>query len=150
METRLIRVLRRLRRETTGQSLVEFAIVAVMLILLVVGICEFGRAWNVYQIITNAAREGARLAALPAGFTTDAEVQNRVSTYMATGSLNPAQATIAIGGSGVNGGTGTQVTVSVGYPYQFVYLGPVIRLIDAGATAGAAVTIQTQVVMRNE
>lgn len=144
------RALRRLSRETSGQSLVEFAIVLVMLILLVVGICEFGRAWNVYQIITNAAREGARLAALPAGFTTAAEVQNRVTTYMATGGLDTSQATISIGGAGVDGGTGTQVTVSVGYPYQFVYVGPVIRLINSSATAGAAVTIQTQVVMRNE
>jgi Flp pilus assembly protein TadG len=143
-------MLRRLSRDRSGQSLAEFAIVLVLLVLLVVGICEFGRAWNVYQIITNAAREGARLAALPAGFTTVAEVQNRVTSYMTTGGLNAGQATVAIGGAGVDGGTGSQVTITVGYPYTFMYVGPVIRLIDSGATAGGAVTIQTQVVMRNE
>jgi Flp pilus assembly protein TadG len=136
--------------DTSGQSLVEFAIVVVMLLLLVVGICEFGRAWNIYQIITNAAREGARLAALPAGFTSAGDVQNRITSYLTAGGLNAGQATISIGGAGVDGGTGTQVSIAVSYPYQFVYVGPVIRLINAGATAGGAVTIQTQVVMRNE
>ena len=140
----------RLARETSGQSLAEFAIVLSLLVLLFVGICEFGRAWNIYQTITNAAREGARLAALPAGFTTPAEVQTRVTSYLSNAGLDTSTATIGIGGAGVDGGTGTQVSVSVAYPYQFIYVGPVIRLINAGATAGGAVTIQTQVVMRNE
>lgn len=144
------RLARDLARDTSGQSLVEFAIVLTLMVLMFVGICEFGRAWNIYQTLTNAAREGARLAALPAGFTTPAEVQTRISSYMSNAGLDPNTASIAIGGAGVDGGTGTQVSVSIGYPYQFVYVGPVIRLVNAGATAGGAVTIQAQVVMRNE
>jgi hypothetical protein len=38
----------------------------------------------------------------------------------------------------------------VTYPYQFLYVGPIVRLLNPGATAGADVTIQTQAVMRNE
>jgi len=46
-----------------GQSLVEMALVLPLLLLLVLGIIDFGRAFNNYIIITNAAREGARYAA---------------------------------------------------------------------------------------
>ncbi len=137
-------------RDRRGQSLVEFALVTVMLLLLAVGIIEFGRVWNLYQILANAAREGARLASLPAGFTTAAAVTARVQGYLSTGNVNPAKATITIGGAGVDGGTGTQVSVTVSYPYSFLYVGPIIRLLSSSATAGADVTITAQSVMRNE
>ena len=142
--------LRILPEESSGQSLVEFAMIVVILMLMVVGICEFGRVLNIYQVITNAAREGARLAALPQGFTTAAAVQTRVNDYLTTAGIDTSKATVTIGGSGVDGGTGTQVSVTVSYPFQFMYVGPVIRLINPGATAGADLTIQTQSVMRNE
>jgi hypothetical protein len=45
-----------------GQSLVEMALVLPLLLLLLAGIIDFGRAYNNYIIITNAAREGARFA----------------------------------------------------------------------------------------
>src|SRR4030095_7612392 len=61
-------VMKRLFVNRSGQSMVEFALVVVMLLLLVVGICEFGRAWNLYQILANAAREGARLSSLASRF----------------------------------------------------------------------------------
>ena len=137
-------------RERSGQNLVEFALVVVMLLLLVVGIVEFGRVWNLYQILANASREGARLASLPNGFTSAAAVTARVQDYLATGNVNPAKAVIAIGGAGVDGGTGSQVSVTVSYPYSFMYVGPIIRLLNPGATAGADLTIQAQSVMRNE
>lgn len=49
-----------------GQSLVEFALVVPMLLLLVFGVAEFGRAWMTQNILTGAAREAVRLAAVPA------------------------------------------------------------------------------------
>jgi Flp pilus assembly protein TadG len=49
-----------------GQSLVEFALVVPMLLVLVFGIAEFGRAWMTQNILTGAAREAVRLAAVPA------------------------------------------------------------------------------------
>jgi Flp pilus assembly protein TadG len=144
------RDLRALLRDRSGQSMVEFALVVVLLVLLVIGIAEFARAWNVYQIVTNAAREGARLASLPVGFTTDSAVRTRVNDYLTSGSVDSAQATITIGGSGVDGGTGTQVSIDVSYPYQFLFLGPIVRLLNPASTAGSDITIQAQVVMRNE
>lgn len=53
---------RRPRAETRGQSLVEFALVLPLFLLLVMGIADLGLAVFSYNSITNAAREGARLA----------------------------------------------------------------------------------------
>jgi hypothetical protein len=52
--------LRRLNRK--GQSLVEFALVLPLILLLVVGMLEFARVWNLHQTMTDAVREGARRA----------------------------------------------------------------------------------------
>ena len=142
--------MKRFRADRSGQNLVEFALVVVMLLLLVVGICEFGRAWNLYQILANASREGARLASLPSGFTSAAAVNTTVKNYLTNGNVDPAKVTIAIGGAGVDGCTGTQVSITLTYPYKFGYVGPVVRLINPGATAGADITITAQSVMRNE
>jgi Flp pilus assembly protein TadG len=49
-------------RRNHGQSVVEFALVLPLLLLLVFGITEFGRAWLTQNVLTSAAREGARLA----------------------------------------------------------------------------------------
>ncbi|MHB1523003.1 MAG: TadE/TadG family type IV pilus assembly protein [Candidatus Dormibacteria bacterium] len=53
-----------LRRGSRGQSAVEFALVAPLLFLLIFGIVDFGRAMFYQNEITNAAREGARIAIL--------------------------------------------------------------------------------------
>jgi hypothetical protein len=53
---------RRARRGDGGQSLVELAVVLVLLLLLLAGAVDFGRAFHSYIVITNAAREGARYA----------------------------------------------------------------------------------------
>ena len=52
----------RLRRDERGANLVEMALVMVLLLLLLLGVADFGRAFNNYIIITNASREGARYA----------------------------------------------------------------------------------------
>jgi Flp pilus assembly protein TadG len=49
---------------TDGVALVEFALVVPVLILLLVGILDTGRAINAYVTISNASREGAHYAAL--------------------------------------------------------------------------------------
>src|SRR3954465_2988251 len=54
------------RQRTRAQSMVEFALVLPMLLLLVVGIIELGYILFVYAEVNNAAREGARSAAVHA------------------------------------------------------------------------------------
>lgn len=52
----------RRRRSGRGQALVEFALVMPIFILLLVAIFDLGRAVFAYNTLTNAAREGARIA----------------------------------------------------------------------------------------
>lgn len=47
---------------TSGQALVEFALILPLLVLLVLGICDFSRAIRVNNAISNMSREGANLA----------------------------------------------------------------------------------------
>jgi Flp pilus assembly protein TadG len=69
------RWLRRARREE-GAALIETAFVLPIMLLVCVGILEFGRAYQTWQVVTNASREGARVAVLPE--YADASVVNRV------------------------------------------------------------------------
>jgi Flp pilus assembly protein TadG len=64
---RLPRLRRRIAAESRrpGQSIVELAIVVPVLLLLAVGVFEFGRALHAYLTVTHAARDGARLAMDP-------------------------------------------------------------------------------------
>jgi Flp pilus assembly protein TadG len=47
-----------------GSALLEMALTLPLLLLICVGIFEFGRAYQTQQVLTNAAREGARVAIL--------------------------------------------------------------------------------------
>jgi hypothetical protein len=51
-----------LRRKSRGQTLVEFALILPIFVLLLVGIFDFGRAIYAYNTISNAAREAVRVA----------------------------------------------------------------------------------------
>ena len=48
-----------------GQALLETAVVLPLILLVCVAIFEFGRVFQTWQVMTNAAREGARLAVIP-------------------------------------------------------------------------------------
>jgi Flp pilus assembly protein TadG len=56
--------IRKTRKNDKGQSLVEFALVVPLLLILVLGIEEFGRAWMTKNILTGAAREAVRIMAV--------------------------------------------------------------------------------------
>jgi Flp pilus assembly protein TadG len=59
-----------------GQSLVEFSLVLVPLLLLILGIVQFGLIFNAYVTITNAAREGARTGTIYVYDRTLSKAQN--------------------------------------------------------------------------
>lgn len=135
-------------KKESGQNLVEFAIVVVLLLSLVLGIIEFGRIWMTFQVVTNASREGARLAALPTGFTTAGDVTARVNAYMASANLRPGQATVTV--SNVDGPTGTDAIVQVQYTHQLMFLGPVVTLLDRGTSMPGTFRLTGTATMRNE
>ena len=72
-----------------GASAVEFAVVSPVFFLVVLGIIEFGRMIMVQQVITNAAREGARIAVLDSA--TAGKVTGRVNDYLSAANIGSAQ-----------------------------------------------------------
>jgi Flp pilus assembly protein TadG len=66
-----------------GVSLVEFAVVAPVFFLVLLGILEYARFLFVVQMLNNAAREGARYAAVNTTSVTTSNIQNYVDNYMA-------------------------------------------------------------------
>ncbi|HXT33635.1 MAG TPA: TadE family protein, partial [Vicinamibacterales bacterium] len=83
--------MKRIRSEK-GAALLEAAITVPIILLISVGIFEFGRAYQTWQVLTNAAREGARVAVISG--TTDDAVKARVVAYMQNGALNDGAATM--------------------------------------------------------
>ena len=131
-------------RDDSGQAMVEFALVLPILLMLVIGIFEFGRAWNAYQVITDAAREGARnmvVAGVPA---TEASVNQVVNTALFVAALDSTRDVTTL--TGLRTGTGTTATVQIAYPYSFTFLG---RLLN-WTTGQSNITLRTSFVMRNE
>jgi len=89
---KLDKLCRSCRRQRRGTAVVEFALVAPLFFLLVMGMIEYGRMVMVQQILTNASREGARRAVLD-GITT-ANVQTAVNTYLSGASITGATVTV--------------------------------------------------------
>src|SRR3954452_6429882 len=76
-----------------GTATVEFAFLAPLLLVVVLGIWELGRMVEVQQIISNAAREGGRQAST-SNLTND-QVKTVVRNYMTQAGLSSAAATNA-------------------------------------------------------
>jgi len=104
---------RRRGKKQRGQSLVEFALIAPLFLLLVFGIVDFGIAFYSWITITNAAREGARLGAVQG---TEAEITSRVNA--ATDHLDPADLDILV--TNAEGPPGEAVSVEIDYDYNLV------------------------------
>ena len=139
-------------REDRGAAIVEVALTLPLLLLVSVGIFEFGRAYQTWQVLTNAAREGARIAVLPN--STDSSVRSRVVDYMQTGQLPEAtNATINITHDtpiDVGAGTATGSQVTIAYPFSFITLQPVARLVVPGGSLGSPIVMAASAMMRNE
>lgn len=137
-------MIRRFGRAQEGQALVEFALVVPVLLLLVVGVFEFGRAWNAHQAVTDAAREGARAAVVADPLMTPDSVRAVVRNALARAALDPDLAVIEL--SGVGDPTGEPARVQVRYPFYFGFLKPMGTVLGDKGT----VTLGTAFVMRNE
>jgi Flp pilus assembly protein TadG len=142
----------RTRSHERGAALIETALVLPLLLLVVVGIFEFGRAYQTWQVLTNAAREGARVAVLPG--TTDSQVETRVNQYLVSGRFpEPDAAVVSIDRNttiSLGAATATASEVTVTYPFNFVVLQPVARLVVSGSSVGSALIMAATATMRNE
>jgi Flp pilus assembly protein TadG len=143
------------RREWLGErgtALLEAAVTIPMLLLIAVGIFDFGRAYQTWQVLTNAAREGARLAVLPN--MTESAVQTRARDYMYSGQLtNVDTATVDVNRNAtivVNGANVSASQVTVQYPFSFIALQPVALLVSPSSSQSGNLTMVATALMRNE
>lgn len=143
---------RKFKASEKGAELVETAFVILLFTVLMLAVFEFGRAYNIYQNITNAAREGARFAVAPLrggtiNYPSPSEVSAVINYFMQTANLNPAAATfdIRLNDQNIdpsctpcipNGGCACGTRVSITYPFAFLFYG--------------GVNLTTTVLMRNE
>ncbi|NBO91423.1 MAG: pilus assembly protein [Planctomycetia bacterium] len=73
----------RAKNKRGGASVVEFALVAPIFFLLLFGIIEYCRLMFTWQLLNNAAREGARYAVVSTATLTTANIQTYVNNYLA-------------------------------------------------------------------
>lgn len=93
-----------------GAAAVEFALLVPVLVMLLLGIMEFGRAFNTQTILANAAREGARSMAI-----NNSQTDARTAAKNAATLLNPTLADGDIAFSGATCSVGSQMTVTITY-----------------------------------
>jgi TadE-like protein len=134
----------------SGAELIEFALVLPLFLLVLLGIIDFGFLFQRYEVVTNAAREGARVAILP-GYA-DSDVAARVDQYLTAGGLtgphdpaviaHPAPISVGLYCAAV-----TSVTVT--YPYSYSFVGGVAAYFGAGGLASRTALTATAE-MRNE
>jgi Flp pilus assembly protein TadG len=134
-----------------GAELVEFAVVAPVMLLVLLGIIDFGLLFQRYQVITNAAREGARIAVLP-GYTIPDDVEYRVTQFLTAAGLDE-EATTTVDPAvdfpvGTTGPCVRMVPVTVSYPHTYSFIGGIASYF--GSDDFTATTLQATAMMRNE
>lgn len=105
--------------------MVEMALVLPVFLVIVAGIMEFGRALMVLNLVTNAAREGARMAVIDG--TTNSDVTNSINTFLVS----------ALGQSASSATTTITVTAASGNPDPHNQVG--------SATTRDLITVKVQI-----
>ncbi|MCU1440627.1 MAG: TadE family protein [Rhodoglobus sp.] len=117
------------RDDERGAAVVEFALILPILIVLILGLIEFGRIFNVQISITNAAREAARTMAIE-----NDPALARADAINAAPSVNPALAAGNITITPADCDAGQTVTVTIAYDVTLLsgYFVPIIGLEGRG------------------
>ncbi len=134
----MIRRMARHARRDRGAAAVEFALLLPMLLLLVFGLIDFGRALNAQITLTQAAREGARLAAL-------AQPNVASRTQAAATGLSPV--TVGVTACPANAGSGVNAAVTASYSYQFITPISAIAGLFGGSGFGSSISLSASGVM---
>jgi Flp pilus assembly protein TadG len=121
-----------------GAAAVEFALLLPVLLLIIFGTIDFGRALNAQITLTQAAREGARLAALGA--------PNVVSrTQAAAPGLSPV--TVTVTSCPADAGPGDDASVATSYSFSFITPVGAIAGMFGGSGFGSPITLTAAGVM---
>lgn len=130
----------------SGQGLVEFALVLPLVLLLLLGVVEFARAWNIELVLTDAGREGARTLAVSTltdpGAKTDS-VTAVIHRALIRNAIDPDAVNVDLR---VGQFSGDSSRVTLEYPYQLRVLQGLVGWTGADAT----ITLRASTVMRTE
>lgn len=133
--------MRALRADSRGQALLEFALILPILLMLVLGIIEFGRIWNINQMVSDTTREGARRAVLadqpPA---TEQQVHDFMMQRLWDAHVDTNVVTISFTPVGNFHVSDQPLTVTIQFPYSFMFF----------TRAFGTVQITSSFTMRNE
>ena len=139
-------------RDTRGQSLVEFALILPMMLLVMFMITEFGRAIYQYNVLSQAAREGARIAVVSASGAAVTKGQTRMNDFLAnarmdTGSTVTCEIIDNYNGSGVR-----VVRARADRPFNWTFAGPLFTIGGGTASKGskASWTLRGEAIMKSE
>jgi Flp pilus assembly protein TadG len=141
--------------EERGQALAEFAIVLPLILLFIAAILEFGRAWNIKQAVTDAAREGARYTVVMDPSMTVADVEDKIRERLALASIDSSAITISSPDPDCavladcfhkDEGLGKEMTVTVSTQYRM----GLVHVLMRWAGVPSTVTIGTDATMRHE
>lgn len=104
-----------LLKSQRGQAMVELALVLPILLMLFMGIVEFGRIFGAYMIISNLSREGARYGVVGHD---DTQIQNLIISQKAW--LDESKLTITIAPLYAQRDKGDTLGVTVDYPVELI------------------------------
>jgi hypothetical protein len=156
----MLAILRRITRRTGkregGQSLVEFALVLPIFILVLFAIVDFGMAFHAWITVTNSAREGGRLGAVhPAldAVGSPCYGQGSLSECIKEKVRDTAGALgdeLEITVTNADGVPGESVVVDVSYNYSLITpLADIVDVVSAG-TIGESFTLSSSADFRLE
>ncbi len=129
-------------RRDRGAAAVEFALLLPVLLLLVFGLIDFGRALNAQITLTQAAREGARAASLP-GWSQSSVVSR---TQGAATGLTGVSVSVAGCQTG-DGAAGKDAVVQVSYSFSFITPISAIAGLFGGSGFGSSIPLTARGVM---
>jgi len=123
----------------SGTAALEFALVFGVVALLLLSMVEFGLMLNAKILVTTAAREGARKAAVDGGESSAA--LGRIREILEAGNLKRDKTRVDI--SPQEAAFGSAIVVRISYTYEFT--SPLVARV-----VGRAVDLDSEVVTRSE
>jgi Flp pilus assembly protein TadG len=118
------------RKSDRGETIIEFTLATVMLVILLLSVVEMGRMVLVYNTVANAARAGVRYAVVhggdrtgsgangPSGSGSTTQVQTVVKDFAGAANLTPANLSITVSYPDGGNDAGSRVSVAVQYAYD--------------------------------
>jgi Flp pilus assembly protein TadG len=138
-------------RGTRGQSLVEFALILPMMLVVMFMITEFGRALFQYNVLTTATREGVRMASVSSSSSYSDVATAAADSILTAGHipLNSVNLTVSLDNN--FNGTGTHVLkVSADKTFNWAFKGPITMQGGGTVNKPAGLNLHAETYMRAE